>query len=85
MSVNYEKAEKEFQAVLALTQTFPPNDLRTAETLTKLASLYIWREIKFAEAETRQKQPASFLPSRGDSLPVWGTLEACVASKELWH
>jgi len=29
MSFNYEKAEKEFQAALALTQTFPPNDLRT--------------------------------------------------------
>jgi tetratricopeptide (TPR) repeat protein len=51
----YEKAEKEFQAALARTETFPPNDLRTAETLSKLATLYTKQE-KFTEAEARQKR-----------------------------
>jgi tetratricopeptide (TPR) repeat protein len=54
-SFKYEKAEKEFQAALARTQTFPPTDLRTAETLSKLASLYA-EESKFTDAEIRQKQ-----------------------------
>jgi tetratricopeptide (TPR) repeat protein len=63
MSFNYEKAEREFEAALALTQTFPPNDLRTAETLSGLASLYTWRESKFADAETRQKQAVAIFES----------------------
>jgi tetratricopeptide (TPR) repeat protein len=55
-SFKYAMAEKEFQAALARTHAFPPTDLRTAETLSKLASLYTWRESKFPEAETLQKQ-----------------------------
>lgn len=58
------KAEKEFQAALARTQTFPPNDLRTAETLSKIAFLYE-REHKYAEAETRQKQAVAIFGSSG--------------------
>jgi tetratricopeptide (TPR) repeat protein len=49
------KAEREFQAAFARTQAFPPNDLRTAETLSKFAALYV-REHKYAEAETQQTQ-----------------------------
>jgi len=55
MSFRFAKAEKEFQAALAETQTFPPTDLRTAETLSKLANLYT-KEQRFTEAENRQKQ-----------------------------
>ena len=54
-SFKYARAEQEFQAALALTQAFPPTDLRTAETLSKLAALYL-RETKLTEAETRQNQ-----------------------------
>jgi len=54
-SFNDKKAEEEFQAALVRTHAFPPTDLRTAETLSKLAALYT-REKKFTEAETRQKQ-----------------------------
>jgi len=50
-----KKAEKEYHAALARTQAFPLTDLRTAETLSKLAQLYT-REHKFSEAESRQKQ-----------------------------
>ena len=69
MSFNYEKAEKEFQAALALTQTFPPNDLRTGETLSILATLYAEEE-KFADAETRQTQAVTiFEASAGPDDP----------------
>jgi tetratricopeptide (TPR) repeat protein len=54
-SFHFARAEKEFQAALDRTQAFPSTDFRTAETLSKLASLYT-REGKFAEAENRQKQ-----------------------------
>jgi hypothetical protein len=54
-SFKLAKAETEFQAALAQTQAFPPTDLRTAETLSKLAALYT-KERKFTEAENRQKQ-----------------------------
>jgi hypothetical protein len=54
-SFKYARAEQEFQAALAQTRAFPPTDLRTAETLSKLAALYV-RETKFTEAENRQKQ-----------------------------
>jgi tetratricopeptide (TPR) repeat protein len=57
---HYKKAEKEFQAALARTQAFPPNDLRTAETLSKIAFLYA-RENKYTEAESRQKQAVAIL------------------------
>jgi len=69
MSFRDEKAGKEYQAALARTQTFPPTDLRTAETLSKLAALYA-RERKFSEAETRQKQAvAIFEASAGPDDP----------------
>jgi tetratricopeptide (TPR) repeat protein len=54
-SFKYAMAEEEFQAALVRTQTFPSTDLRTAETLSKLASLYM-KESKLTEAENRQKQ-----------------------------
>jgi tetratricopeptide (TPR) repeat protein len=66
MSSNYKKAEKEFQAALARTHAFPPSDLRTAETLTKLATLYT-KEEKFTEAETRQKQAVAILEASAPS------------------
>lgn len=54
-SFKYETAEKEFQAALDQARTFPPTDLHLAETLSKLASLYI-KEGKLTEAESLQKQ-----------------------------
>lgn len=60
LSSKYEKAEKEFQAALARTHAFPPNDSRTAETLSRIAFVYL-REHKYAEAETRQKQAVSII------------------------
>ena len=66
VSSNYKKAEKEFQAALARTHAFPPSDLRTAETLTKLATLYT-KEEKFTEAETRQKQAVAILEASAPS------------------
>jgi tetratricopeptide (TPR) repeat protein len=65
----YEKAEKEFQAALARTLAFPPSDLRTAETLSKIAFVYL-REHKYSEAETRQKQAVAIIePSAGPDDP----------------
>lgn len=55
MSFKYEKAEKEFQVALARTEAFPPNDLRSAETLSKLATLYT-KQKKFTVAEAQQKR-----------------------------
>jgi tetratricopeptide (TPR) repeat protein len=68
-SFKYAKAEQEFQAALAQTQAFPPNDFRTAETLSKLAALYV-KEAKLTEAENRQKQAvAIFEASAGPEDP----------------
>jgi tetratricopeptide (TPR) repeat protein len=66
MSSNYKKAEKEYQAALARTHAFPPTDLRTAETLSKLATLYT-KEEKFTEAETRQKQAVAIFEASSPS------------------
>jgi tetratricopeptide (TPR) repeat protein len=65
----YAEAEEEFHAALVQAQAFPENDLRTAETLSKLAALYL-RETKLAEAESRQKQAvAIFEASAGADDP----------------
>jgi tetratricopeptide (TPR) repeat protein len=57
-SIEYAKAEGEFQAALAQTLAFPVPDLRTAETLAKLAEVDT-RELKFAEAEALLKRDAA--------------------------
>jgi tetratricopeptide (TPR) repeat protein len=68
-SFEYAIAEQEFQAALDRSQTFPSTDLRTAETLGKLASLYM-KENKLTEAENRQKQAvAIFEASAGPDDP----------------
>jgi tetratricopeptide (TPR) repeat protein len=56
----FAKAEREFLAALALAQSFPAGDVRTADTLGRLASTYA-EERKFAEAEERGKQAIALL------------------------
>src|SRR5208282_4666039 len=68
-SFKYARAEQEFQDALAQTQAFPPNDFRTAETLSKLAALYV-KETKLTEAENLQKRAvAIFEASAGPDDP----------------
>jgi tetratricopeptide (TPR) repeat protein len=57
---HFVKAEEEFLAALAQTQTFPAGDLRTAETLGALATVYS-EEGKFAEAENRGNQAIAIM------------------------
>ncbi|WP_058189549.1 tetratricopeptide repeat protein [Terracidiphilus gabretensis] len=56
-SLNNAKAEKEFQAAVVQAQSFPAPDLRTAQTLGKLAEVYS-RESKSAQAEDALQQQA---------------------------
>ncbi len=56
----FSKAEEEFLAALAQAQTFPAGDMRTAETLGALASVYM-EEGKFADAESRGNQAIAMM------------------------
>ncbi len=56
----FAKAEEEFLAALAQTQAFPPGDMRTANTLGALASLYM-EEGKYEDAETRGNQAIAMM------------------------
>jgi len=64
-----QKAEKQYEAALEETKKFPANDLRTAETLGKLANIYMERN-RFPDAEYTWKQAISILePSVGPDDP----------------
>jgi tetratricopeptide (TPR) repeat protein len=52
---HFTKAEEEFLAALAQTQSFPAGDLRTPETLDALASVYM-EEGKYEDAESKGNQ-----------------------------
>jgi tetratricopeptide (TPR) repeat protein len=56
----FAKAEREFLDALALAQSFPAGDVRTADTLGRLADTYS-EERKFDEAEERGKQAIALL------------------------
>jgi len=56
----FAKAEREFLDALALAQSFPAGDVRTADTLGRLADTYA-EERKFDEAEERGKQAMALL------------------------
>jgi tetratricopeptide (TPR) repeat protein len=76
---DFAKAEREFQAALALTQTFPTGDPRRASTLGALASVYM-EEGKFAEAEEQEKQVVADLEaSLGPEDPILGVALAKLA------
>lgn len=51
----FAKAEEEFLAALAQSQSFPAGDIRTAETLGALASVYM-EEGKYDDAESKGNQ-----------------------------
>jgi tetratricopeptide (TPR) repeat protein len=51
----FAKAEEEFLAALAQTQSFPAGDIRTAQTLGSLASVYM-EEGKYDDAESKGNQ-----------------------------
>ncbi len=69
---DFAKAEQEFLAALAQTKTFPAGDLRAAETLGDLASVYS-QEGKFAEAESRGNQAIAIIEaSAGPNDPRLG-------------
>lgn len=57
---DFAKAEKEFLDALAVAQSFPAGDVRTAHTLGGLADTYA-EERKFDEAEARGKQAIALL------------------------
>jgi tetratricopeptide (TPR) repeat protein len=56
----FAKAEEEFLAALAQTQSFPPADVRTAETLGALASVYM-EEGKYDDAESKGNQAITIM------------------------
>lgn len=59
-AAEFAKAEREFLAALAVTQSFPVGDVRTADTLGRLADTYS-QERRFPEAEERGKQAIAIL------------------------
>lgn len=56
----FAKAEEEFLAALADTQAFPPGDMRTAETLGALATVYM-EEGKYDDAESKGTQAIAMM------------------------
>jgi tetratricopeptide (TPR) repeat protein len=56
----FAKAEEEFLAALGQTQTFPAGDIRTAETLGALATVYM-EEGKYADAESKGNQAIALM------------------------
>jgi Tetratricopeptide repeat len=56
----FAKAEVEFLAALAQTQSFPAGDIRTAETLGALASVYM-EEGKYDDAESKGNQAITIM------------------------
>ena len=56
----FAKAKREFLDALALAQSFPAGDVRTADTLGRLADTYA-EDRKFEEAEARGKQAMALL------------------------
>jgi len=59
-AAEFAKAEREFPAALAVTQSFPVGDVRTAGTLGRLADTYS-QERRFPKAEERGKQAIAIL------------------------
>jgi len=67
-----QNADKEFKAALAETRNFPVNDMRTAETLSKFASLNVIRE-RYADAEVLSRQAMTIVEaSAGPDDPRLG-------------
>jgi tetratricopeptide (TPR) repeat protein len=56
----FAKAEEEFLAALAQTRSFPAGDMRTANTLGALATVYM-EEGKYADAENRGNQAIALM------------------------
>jgi tetratricopeptide (TPR) repeat protein len=56
----FAKAEEEFLAALAQTHSFPAGDIRTAETLGALASVYM-EEGKYDDAESKGNQAITMM------------------------
>ncbi len=56
----FAKAEEEFLAALAQTQSFPAGDIRTARTLGALASVYM-EEGKYEDAESKGNQAIAIM------------------------
>ena len=56
----FAKAEKEYLAALAQTQSFPAGDIRTAETLDALATVYM-EEGKYDDAESKGNQAITII------------------------
>ena len=56
----FAKAEQEFLAALALAQSFPAGDIRTAETLGAMASVYM-EEGKYDDAESKGNQAITIM------------------------
>ncbi len=56
----FAKAEAEFLAALAQTQSFPAGDIRTAETLGALAGVYM-EEGKYDDAESKGNQAITIM------------------------
>ena len=56
----FVKAEKEYLAALAQTQSFPAGDLRTGETLGDLATVYM-EEGRYADAESKGNQAIAII------------------------
>lgn len=56
----FAKAEEEFLAALADTQKFPPGDMRRAETLGALATVYM-EEGKYDDAESKGTQAIAMM------------------------
>ena len=56
----FAKAEGEFLAALAQAENFPAGDIRTAETLGTLASVYM-EEGKYADAESKGNQAIAMM------------------------
>lgn len=56
----FAKAEEEFLAALAQTQSFPPGDMRAANTLGALATVYM-EEGKYADAENKGNQAIALM------------------------
>jgi hypothetical protein len=56
----FAKAEEQFLAALAQTQSFPPGDIRTTQTLGALASVYM-EEGKYDDAESKGNQAIAIM------------------------